>query len=179
MGNGVEEEITAIQTEFIRTMAWLRNDYLPSPLPEGVENRLGTLVSRFDALREPVEEREATAAFTRSRDQESVPDDVVGQWETGGGPATDRLVSLADLLGVSLDYLLGQSKDSKRQEPPDDAIEQDLLLLVEARRLGVDLRSVVAEARQQRWIEENRGVLEDANAFPGRHGLWSDGKRQF
>jgi post-segregation antitoxin (ccd killing protein) len=45
--------------------------------------------------------------------------------------------------------------------------------------LGVDLQAVVAEARQRRWIEENRGALSDANAFLARHGLWSDGKRQF
>jgi post-segregation antitoxin (ccd killing protein) len=37
----------------------------------------------------------------------------------------------------------------------------------------------VKEARQQRWIEENRAALEDANAFLERYGLWSDGKRLF
>jgi len=38
---------------------------------------------------------------------------------------------------------------------------------------------VVAEARQRRWIEDNRGAIEDANAFLGKHSLWSDGKRLF
>jgi post-segregation antitoxin (ccd killing protein) len=83
-----------------------------------------------------------------------------------------------DLLGVSLDYLLGQPKETKKERQPDDAIKQDLLLIAEARPLGVDLRSVLAGARQQRWIEENRGALSYANAFLARHSLWSDGKRQ-
>jgi len=52
-------------------------------------------------------------------------------------------------------------------------------LVAEARHLGIDLRSVVAEARQQRWLQQNRDALADANAFLTRHGLWSDGKRQF
>jgi transcriptional regulator with XRE-family HTH domain len=104
---------------------------------------------------------------------------AVGQWETGGVPATDRLATLADLLGISLDWLLGKSGQTSRPARVGGRIEEDLRLIAEARRLGVDLRIVVAEARQQRWIEENRDALVDANAFLARHGLWSDGKRQF
>lgn len=36
-----------------------------------------------------------------------------------------------------------------------------------------------AAERQQRWLEENRGAIEDANRFLAKHGLWSDGKRLF
>ena len=86
MVNSIEGEITAIQADFTHTMTWLRGDYLPSPLPKAVEDRLATLVSRFDALRELVEDREAAAAFTRTRDQESVPDDVVGRLLDGENP---------------------------------------------------------------------------------------------
>ena len=86
MVNSIEGEITAIQAEFAHTMTWLRGDYLPSPLPKAVEDRLATLVSRFDALRELVEDREAATAFTRTRDQESVPDDVVGRLLDGENP---------------------------------------------------------------------------------------------
>jgi post-segregation antitoxin (ccd killing protein) len=53
----------------------------------------------------------------------------------------------------------------------------NLKLLQEARRLGVDVQKIVKEARQRRW--ENRGAIADANAFVDRHGLWSDGRRQF
>ena len=86
MVNSIEGEITAIQAEFAHTMTWLRGDYLPSPLPKAVEDRLATLASRFDALRELVEDRQAAAAFTRTRDQESIPDDMVGRLLDGENP---------------------------------------------------------------------------------------------
>lgn len=79
MVNSIDGEITAIQADFVHTMTWLRGDYLPSPLSKAVEDRLATLASRFDALRELVEDREAAAAFTRSRDLESLPDSLVGR----------------------------------------------------------------------------------------------------
>jgi transcriptional regulator with XRE-family HTH domain len=104
---------------------------------------------------------------------------AVGQWETGGGPATERLAMLADILGVSLDWLLGTSGQAAKPAGTERDMQEDVRLVEEARHLGVDLRRVVAEARQQRWVEENRGALADANAFLARHGLWSDGKRQF
>ncbi|MGD0106040.1 MAG: helix-turn-helix domain-containing protein [Rhodopila sp.] len=101
---------------------------------------------------------------------------AVGQWETG---ATDRPPVLADLLGVSLGWLLGKSDQVQNAGTADADMQVDLRLLREARRLGVGLHKVVSDARQQRWIEENRDALADANAFLTRHGLWSDGKRQF
>jgi transcriptional regulator with XRE-family HTH domain len=104
---------------------------------------------------------------------------AVAQWETGGVPATDRLATLTALLGVSLDWLLGQSGQVNTPSAVGKEMEEDLRLIAEARQLGVDLRMVVAEARQKRWMEENRDALADANAFLARHGLWSDGKRQF
>lgn len=39
--------------------------------------------------------------------------------------------------------------------------------------------SAATAVRQQRWLEENRGAIEDANRFLEKHGLWSDGKRLF
>lgn len=104
---------------------------------------------------------------------------AVGQWETGGVPATERLAVLADLLNVSLDWLLGKPPRANAPRAADGEMEGDLRLIAEARRLGVDLPQVVADARQRRWIEDNRGALADANTFLERHGLWSDGKRQF
>jgi len=40
-----------------------------------------------------------------------------------------------------------------------NGIEPDERLTAQARRVGSDLESVENEALQQRWIEENRGVL--------------------
>ena len=64
MVNKVEAEMTALQADFAHTITWLRGDYLPSPLPKVVEDRLADLTARLDVLRDMVEEREATAAFT-------------------------------------------------------------------------------------------------------------------
>jgi DNA-binding Xre family transcriptional regulator len=86
MVSSIEGEITAIQADFAHTMTWLRGDYLPSPLPKAVEERLATLVSRFDTLRELVEDRQAAASFAHTRDQESVPDSVVGRLLDGENP---------------------------------------------------------------------------------------------
>jgi transcriptional regulator with XRE-family HTH domain len=104
---------------------------------------------------------------------------AVGQWETGKVPATSRLAQLASVLDVSLDWLLGGARHLDRPIVMDARSQEDLGLLAEARQLGIDLRAVVTEARQKRWLEENRSALVDANEFLARHGLWSDGKRQF
>ncbi|MGH7078870.1 MAG: type II toxin-antitoxin system CcdA family antitoxin [Steroidobacteraceae bacterium] len=63
----------------------------------------------------------------------------------------------------------------------------DADLLGEARTLGINLSAtledrlhvVVAERRRELWLAENRTAIADANAFLARHGLWSDGQRQF
>ncbi len=86
MVNKVEAEITALQADFAHTVAWLRGDYLPSPLPKVVEDRLANLAARFDDLRDMVEEREATVAFVATRNQESVPDAIVGRLIDGENP---------------------------------------------------------------------------------------------
>lgn len=105
---------------------------------------------------------------------------AVGQWELGlKAPSMPRLVKLSKVLNVSLDMLLGTSGEAAAQDLPRSPDTEDLLLIEEARRLDVDLRQVVAEARRRRWLEDNRGALEDANTFLSHYGLWSDGRRQF
>lgn len=107
----------------------------------------------------------------------SVSAAAVAHWETGGSqPATERLGAIATVLDVSVDWLVGKSTDPDRS---DQRLTEDRRLLDEGRRLGVDFRAVVSEARQRNWLTENRGAIEDANAFLDRHGLWSDGKRLF
>jgi hypothetical protein len=109
MVNSIEGEITAIQADFAHTMTWLRGDYLPSPLPKVVEDRLATLASRFDALREMVEDREATVAFARTRGQESVPDSVVARLLDGENPVR----VWRQHRGLSLRCLAGQVGTSR------------------------------------------------------------------
>ncbi|HEY5301263.1 MAG TPA: type II toxin-antitoxin system CcdA family antitoxin [Acetobacteraceae bacterium] len=63
----------------------------------------------------------------------------------------------------------------------------DAELLEEARTLNlnlsavldVGLRAAVRRERAARWLAENRGALDDANAFLAARGLWSDGRRLF
>jgi Helix-turn-helix domain len=86
MVNQVEAEITALQADLAHTIAWLRGDYLPSPLPEVVEVRLADLAARFDALRDMIEDREAEIAFAGTRDQEAVPDEIAGRLLDGESP---------------------------------------------------------------------------------------------
>ena len=97
---------------------------------------------------------------------------------------TPRLVGpLSDLIGTSLEELLGASST----RTAGDGSLLDAALVAEARDMGVDvvtelnsrLRELIGKARRERWLKENREALEDANAFLARHGLWSDGKRQF
>ena len=98
---------------------------------------------------------------------------AVAQWELGtSSPNTEHLAKLADIFRTSVDWLL--DKPAVQPRPKSDEA-----LLAEARALGIDLAQIVAEARARRWLDENKGALDDANAFVARHGLWSDGKRLF
>ena len=98
-------------------------------------------------------------------------------------PEIDKLPGLSDLIGTSLEELLGASST----RTAGDGSLLDAALVAEARDMGVDvvtelnarLRELIGKARRERWLKENREALEDANAFLARHGLWSDGKRQF
>ncbi len=66
-------------------------------------------------------------------------------------------------------------------------ITVDAELLSQARDLGGNvsavletrLREIVAALRRERWLAENREAIAGANDYLDRHGLWSDGLRQF
>jgi transcriptional regulator with XRE-family HTH domain len=104
---------------------------------------------------------------------------AVAQWEIDkGAPATGRLGTLAEYLGISLDWLLTGAPQAATSDAAELAMADDVQLQEEARQHGVDLQLVVAEARQRRWLYDNREALNDAHAFLARRGLWSDGKRQ-
>jgi antitoxin CcdA len=127
----------------------------------------------------------------------------VGQWEIGlTRPRLDRLKALSTILRQPLSDLVGGSEPEEgteepggKQAPPParrdnavpGAIELDPILVEQAESFGIDiptaldahLRQLVGRARAEQWLKENREALADANAFLARHGLWSDGKRQF
>lgn len=71
------------------------------------------MATRFAQLR-----TEAGFSQTALAKKMGVSRSTVAMWETGGAtPTADMLFSLADLYGVSLDYLLGRSEKSKTDWP--------------------------------------------------------------
>jgi ribosome-binding protein aMBF1 (putative translation factor) len=86
MANGIEAEITAIQAGSAHTMTWLRGDYLPSPLPKAVEDRLATLISRFDAPRELARTGRAPRRSPAPETKKLSPDSVVSRLLEGENP---------------------------------------------------------------------------------------------
>jgi len=117
--------------------------------------------------------------------QISVTPAAVAQWELGmTRPASSRLVALSKALRVPLDWLLtGTGATSLGRI----AVRLETQLVQQAHAAGIDvtfqlelrLRELVADARRQRWLEDNRTALQDANRFLSCNGLWSDGRRQF
>jgi ribosome-binding protein aMBF1 (putative translation factor) len=108
MVNKIEAEISAMQADFAGRMAWLRSNYLPDPLPKVVKDSLVKFEASFDVLRGMAEDQEATAAYLRVRDQEAIPDAVVGRLLDGENPVRVwreyrglSLRSLAEQAGIS------------------------------------------------------------------------------
>jgi transcriptional regulator with XRE-family HTH domain len=167
-----------LSVNLVRLMVRTRKASGPGAEPArtviGEDTNRGELAGRIRAARQRagITQRELAERL-------SVTPGAVGQWETDGVPSTERLTALAGVLDVSIDWLLGKSSQARHPAEAASDTDEDLRLIQEARRLGVNLKSIVAEARQQRWLQENRGALEDANAFITKHGLWSDGKRLF
>jgi antitoxin CcdA len=60
-------------------------------------------------------------------------------------------------------------------------------LLQEARILKINLSAtleqelvrLIKQKRRAQWLKENRPALDDYNAFVEKHGVFSDGLRQF
>lgn len=79
-------EVIDAETEFARLAALLRANYLPDPVPPVVARDLAAFQHRFATLREAAEDRDATDAYRRTRDQESVPDEILGRLLAGENP---------------------------------------------------------------------------------------------
>ncbi len=86
MVKNIEAEISAMQADFAGRMAWLRSNYLPEPLPKVVKDWQEKFEAAFDALRDMAEDADAGAAYLRTRDQESVPDEIVERLLNGENP---------------------------------------------------------------------------------------------
>ena len=72
-----------------------------------------------------------------------------------------------------------------RKQATNLSIRSDLLRQAKARKINLSktleesLEKILREQDRQAWLEENREAIEAANRFVDRHGLWSDGLRQF
>lgn len=88
-------------------------------------------------------------------------------------------------LDRALDALLKARRQPGDKRPVTVAIDANIVAAAEA--LGLDVsaeleRALAALARQRAaelWQAENREAIEEHNRFVERHGLWSDGLRQF
>lgn len=115
---------------------------------------------------------------------------AIGQWEIGySNLGRTKLIEVSRVLNLPLGSLLDEAgiDDVTLSPRTRETVELDGQLVAEARLAGIEvepelarhLRDLVGKARAKRWLSENREALADANAFLTRHGLWSDGKRQF
>ena len=148
MVDRIEGEITAIQADLAQTLTWLKGTYLPSPLPKTLEDRFTDLVGRFDALREMIEDREAVAAYERTRDQESIPDEMMGRLLDGENPVRVwrqyrglSLRALSERAGVSASGL------SDIETGKSEGRLSVLSRLAEV--LGVDLEDLLSVSRDE------------------------------
>lgn len=72
-----------------------------------------------------------------------------------------------------------------RKTPTNLSIREDLVR--DAKALGLNLselvedaiETAVREARGASWLAENQEAIADYNAFVGKHGSFSDGRRRF
>lgn len=65
------------------------------------------------------------------------------------------------------------------------SINSDLLQQAKALKINLsatleqELIHLIRQKQRARWLEENRRALDDYNRFVDRHGVFSDGLRQF
>lgn len=108
---------------------------------------------------------------------------------TSSGPGFAETTAPYQAGAIDLDRALDALSRARRQpgdkRPVTVAIDANILAAAEA--LGLELsaefeRALMALARQRAaelWQAENREAIEERNRFIERHGLWSDGLRQF
>lgn len=77
---------------------------------------------------------------------------TVSQWETGfKNPSRESIGKLADLYGVSIDYLMGREEDAQQKSPPtlaEDELDWELLTLI--RQLSPEKKKLLVEFLRQR-----------------------------
>ncbi len=65
------------------------------------------------------------------------------------------------------------------------SVNSDLLQQAKALEINLsatlehELAHLIRQKRRAQWLKENRPALDDYNAFVEKHGVFSDGLRQF
>lgn len=61
-----------------------------------------------------------------------------------------------------------------------DLLQQAKVLKINlSATLEYELAQLIRQKRRAQWLDENRTALDDYNAFVDKHGVFSDGLRQF
>ena len=77
-------------------------------------------------------------------------------------------------------FNLSAPKKSANLSINGDLLQQAKLLNINlSQTLELHLIEVVRQAQQKLWLAENRSALEDYNRRIEKHGVFSDGLRQF
>jgi antitoxin CcdA len=122
-------------------------------------------------------------------ERRQAPQSHVAKREQANVPSADAMPPPALDVAVPSERLLDLLRQSRAEsgDRRNVTVAVNAALLTAATELGVDLGKLLerhlgdmtASEAQARWLSENREALESHDRFVERHGLWSDGLRQF
>lgn len=77
-------------------------------------------------------------------------------------------------------YDINAPKKATNVSINSDLLQQAKLLKINlSATLEDELAHLIRQKRRAQWLDENRPALDDYNAFVEKHGVFSDGVRQF
>ena len=77
-------------------------------------------------------------------------------------------------------YNTNAAKKAANVSINSDLLQQAKVLKINlSATLEDELAHLIRQKRRAQWLDENRPALEDYNAFVEKHGVFSDGLRQF
>jgi antitoxin CcdA len=77
-------------------------------------------------------------------------------------------------------YDINAPKKATNVSINSDLLQQAKLLKINlSATIEDELAHLIRQKRRAQWLDENRPALDDYNAFVEKHGVFSDGVRQF
>jgi len=84
------------------------------------------------------------------------------------------------LIPMSNVYNTNASKKAVNVSVNSDLLQQAKTLKINlSATLEDELAHLIRQKQRAQWLDENRSALDDYNAFVEKHGVFSDGLRQF